>query len=537
MEEALQSLALEVGEARNADAVLGRIVRGLAGLENVALARVWLIGAGDICETCRMRSECPERSRCLQLAASAGTPLASPEDWSRLNGDFSRIPIGVRKVGEIGGTGASILITESLAESRWIARPDWARREGIAAFAGQPLVFRGEILGVLAVFCRTEISSSTFKWLRIFADHAAIAISNAKAFDEVNRLRRALESERDYLREEVREAMAFGEIIGRSAALSDVLEQVALVAPTDATVLILGESGTGKELIASALHERSLRRKGPLVRVNCGSIPAELFESEFFGHARGSFTGALRDRDGRFQLADGGTLFLDEIGEIPLALQAKLLRVLQDGQFERIGEEKTRKVNVRVVAATNRDLAGQAESGGFRRDLYYRLNVFPIKLPALRERKEDIPPLAAHFIRLSCARLNRAPIELTQDDLNSLLSYDWPGNVRELQNVIERAIILGPRGRLRLDTGLTRTQEAQTLRTPAPDEAASPAMPRRQIIRTDELVRLERDNIVAALEHARWKVSGAGSAAELLGMNPNTLSSRMRALGIKRSRT
>jgi transcriptional regulator with GAF, ATPase, and Fis domain len=535
MEEALQSLALEVGEARNADAVLRRIVRGLAALEDVALARVWLIGPGDICETCRMRPECPERSRCLHLVASAGNPVASPEDWSRLNGDFGRIPIGVRKVGEIAGTGASILITENLTESRWIARPDWARRERIAAFAGQPLVFRGEILGVLAVFCRAGISTSTFKWLRIFADHAAIAIANAKAFDEVNRLRRALETERDYLRDEVREAMAFGEIIGASAALRGVLEQVALVAPTDATVLILGESGTGKELIASALHERSLRRKGPLVRVNCGSIPAELFESEFFGHARGSFTGALRDRDGRFQLADGGTLFLDEVGEIPLALQAKLLRVLQDGQFERIGEEKTRKVNVRVIAATNRDLARQVESGGFRRDLYYRLNVFPLSLPALRERKEDIRPLAEHFIRLFCARLNRPPVELTGDDLASLMSYDWPGNVRELQNVIERSIILGERGRLRLDSSLTAMREAQPPLSAAGEEGAAP--PRRQIMRADELVRLEHDNIMAALEHARWKVSGVGSAAELLGMNPNTLASRMRSLGIKRSRS
>jgi GAF domain-containing protein len=253
MEEALQSLALQVGEARTADAVLERVVHGLAALENVALARVWLIGPGDICETCRMRSECPDRARCLQLAASAGTPVASQEDWSRLNGDFGRIPIGVRKVGEIGGRGAPILISENLAQSHWIARPDWARRERIISFVGQPLIFRGETLGVVAVFSRAEISPSMFKWLRIFADHAAVAISNARAFDEIGRLRRALEQERDYLRQEVREALAFGEIIGSSAALVKVLEQVALVAPTDATVLILGESGTGKELIASGL--------------------------------------------------------------------------------------------------------------------------------------------------------------------------------------------------------------------------------------------------------------------------------------------
>jgi transcriptional regulator with GAF, ATPase, and Fis domain len=538
MEEALQSLALEVGEARSADAVLGRIVRGLAALENVALARVWLIAPGDICESCRMRPECPDQARCLHLAASAGSPIASQEDWSRLTGDFRRIPLNVRKVGEIGASGAPILIAENLAESRWIARPQWARDERIVSFAGQPLIFRGEIMGVLALFSRGAIPLSTFKWLRIFADHAAIAISNARAFDEIGRLRRALEQERDYLREEVREALAFGEIIGGSGALRDVLEQVALVAPTDATVLILGESGTGKELIASALHERSLRRNGPLVRVNCGSIPGELFESEFFGHARGSFTGALRDREGRFQLADGGTLFLDEVGEIPVPLQAKLLRVLQEGQFERVGEEKTRKVSVRVIAATNRDLGQEAENGRFRRDLYYRLNVFPIQLPPLRERKEDIPALAGHFMRLACARLNRPDLHLSDDDLVDLQRYDWPGNVRELENVIERAVILARNAQLRVGPLLPRTEPGLGAPPHPPSASTSAAQPElRHIMRVEEFERLERDNIVAALEFTRWKISGAGGAAELLGINHNTLASRMRALGIKRSRT
>jgi len=214
--------------------------------------------------------------------------------------------------------------------------------ERIVSFAGQPLIYRGETLGVLAVFSRAEIAPSESDWLRIFADHSAIAIANARAFDEVARLRRELELERDYLRDEVRDALAFGKIVGQSAALRGVLEQIEMVAQTDATALILGESGTGKELVASAIHERSPRRGRPFVRVNCGSVPSELFESEFFGHARGAFTGALRDRVGRFQLADGRTLFLDEIGDIPLAHQAKLLRVLQEGQFERVGEDTTR---------------------------------------------------------------------------------------------------------------------------------------------------------------------------------------------------
>ncbi|HEV2169581.1 MAG TPA: sigma-54-dependent Fis family transcriptional regulator, partial [Candidatus Binatus sp.] len=323
--QSLQSLALEVGEARTAEEVLQRIVGGLAAQSDVALARVWLVLPGDICQSCRMVAECEDRARCLHIAASAGNPVASAEDWSRLNGDFRRMPLNARKVGQIGASGKPILISRDLDQSQWVARPDWARREGIMSFAGHPLVFRGEIFGVLAVFSRAEIAQRESDWLRIFADHAAIAIANARAFEEVARLRSQLEAERDYLREEVKQALAFGEIVGESLALRAVLEQVEMVATTDATVLILGESGTGKELIASAIHERSPRRERPLVRVNCGSIPSELFESEFFGHAKGSFTGAVRDRVGRFQHADGGTLFLDEVGEIPPAHQAKLL--------------------------------------------------------------------------------------------------------------------------------------------------------------------------------------------------------------------
>lgn len=531
--EALKSLALEVGDAHSAKAVLDRIVSGLASQDGVALARVWLAMPGDICESCLMRSECRDRSRCLHLAASAGRPSDPADDWSRTSGEFRRVPLGARKVGYIGGTGEPILIRDKVAESPWIARPEWAAREGIASFAGRPLIFRGEILGVLGVFSRTSIQESDFDWLKIFADHAALAIANARAFDEVAGLRRELERERDYLREEVKEALAFGEVIGQSSALKMVLEQVELVAPTDATVLILGESGTGKELIASAIHDRSTRRDRAFVRVNCGSIPAELFESEFFGHAKGSFTGALRDRLGRFQHADGGTLFLDEVGEIPLAHQAKLLRVLQEGQFERVGEDTTRKVNVRIVAATNRDLRREVEAGRFRRDLYYRLSVFPVTLPPLRERKEDLPALAAHFVRLACGRANRPDIKLTKDDLELLKGYDWPGNIRELQNAIERAVILAKGTRLRLDLAPTQA-ESQA----GSDAATGPSvvqMSRPGIMRLSDIERLERENIIAALEHARWKVSGAGGAAELVGINPNTLSSRMKTLGIKRS--
>jgi transcriptional regulator with GAF, ATPase, and Fis domain len=531
--QALQSLALKVGEARSAELVLSRIVSGLAAQQDIALARLWLAAPGDICGSCRLREECSDQTKCLHLVASAGNPVASSEDWARLNGDFCRMPLNARKVGTIGASGEPILINEDLAESRWIARPEWARCEAILSFAGQPLIFNGEILGVLAIFSRAQVQADEFGWLRIFADHAAIAIANARAFEEISTLRRRLEIERDYLLEEVKEALAFGEIVGRSTALRAVLEQVEMVAPTNATVLILGESGTGKELVASAIHERSPRREHPLVRVNCGSIPSELFESEFFGHAKGSFTGAVRDRIGRFQHADGGTLFLDEVGEIPLAHQAKLLRVLQEGQFERVGEDTTRKVDVRILAATNRDLRQEVAAGRFRRDLYYRLSVFPMELPPLRQRKEDIPALASHFASLSCGRLNRPEMRLTDDDLEFLTRYDWPGNIRELQNVIERAVILARGARLRLDLALSQTGSANMTSVDSPGSADGKT-PRPSIMRAADLMRLERENIVAALEQARWKISGPGGAAELVGMNPNTLASRMRSLGIKR---
>jgi hypothetical protein len=257
---ALQALALRVGEARTADEVLKCIVEGLAAHDGVALARVWLVLPGDICESCGMREECPDRARCLHLVASAGNPVASAEDWSRTNGNFRRNPLDVNKVGEIGARGKPIL-------SHWAARPEWATRESIVSFAGQPLVFRGEILGVLAIFGRAEITPSESDWQRMFADHAAIAIANSRAFEEVARLRCQLELERDYLREKVKDALAFGKIVGQSTALRGVLEQVEMVAPTDATALILGESGTGKELIASAIHERSSRRDRSFVRV------------------------------------------------------------------------------------------------------------------------------------------------------------------------------------------------------------------------------------------------------------------------------
>ncbi len=362
-------------------------------------------------------------------------------------------------------------------------------------------------------------------WLRTIADHAAAAIATARAFEEIDALRKRLEAENEYLREEVTRAGAFGELIGQGLALTAVARQIDLVAPTDAAVLILGESGTGKELVAREIHRRSKRAGKPLVKVNCAAVPRELYESEFFGHARGAFTGALRDRAGRFELADGGTLFLDEVGEIPLELQAKLLRVLQEGELERVGEERTRKVDVRVIAATNRDLRAEAEAGRFRQDLFCRLSVYPVELPPLRKRPEDIALLAEHFLALAARKVGRPKPRLTVANVQALQRYSWPGNVRELQHVIERAVIMSDGARLAMD--LPVGGEVRPAR-PAP-----PAGPAADRVLTDAEVRkLEADNIRAALERANGKVSGPGGAAEMLGIKPTTLASRIKALGL-----
>ncbi|MEM7247030.1 MAG: sigma 54-interacting transcriptional regulator [Acidobacteriota bacterium] len=527
---ALQSVLLASSEARSVDIALEQIVTGLGSTPDVALARLWLEAPGDSCDTCRMAAECRDRRTCLHLVASAGHPSDPGDDWNGIDGEFRRFPLGVRKVGHVGATGEGLLVDDAQASDRWVAKPEWMQAEGIRSFAGQPLVFRGETLGVLGVFSRAVITDDDHAWLRSFADHAAVAIANARAFEEIACLRRRLEEERDYLRSEVAEARSFGEIVGESPALQGVLRKIELVAATDSSVLILGESGTGKELAAQAIHEQSTRRDRPLVRVNCASIPKDLFESEFFGHVRGSFTGAHRDRTGRFELADGGTIFLDEIGEIPLELQGKLLRVLQEGTFERIGDESTRSVDVRVVAATNRCLKEDATEGRFRQDLYYRLSVFPIDLPPLRERKVDIGPLAAHFLRLSAERLKRELPRLTKGQVQQLESRDWPGNIRELQNVIERAVILSTGDRLALELALPTATEVVEPTTDQ-DEPAERA------ILTDAEMRLfERDNIAAALERTDGKVNGPDGAAALLGLKPSTLSSRMKVMGVRKPR-
>jgi PAS domain S-box-containing protein len=343
----------------------------------------------------------------------------------------------------------------------------------------------------------------------------------------------SLTIEAEYLREELNELIGADEIIGRSDALLRVLDDVKEVAGTDATVLILGETGTGKELVARAIHLASGRRDKPLIKVNCAAIPATLMESEFFGHEQGAFTGATKKRDGRFALAHGGTIFLDEIGELPLDLQAKLLRIIQEGEFEPVGSSQTRKVDVRVIAATNRDLEKLLRTGQFREDLFYRLNVYPIKLPPLRKRPDDIGMLATAFARNFARRMGRRLVPLSDDCVRRLQAYNWPGNVRELQNIIERAVITSRDGHLNLDRALPESVNAAAA-------ALGPVVadkPTAQHVRTaKEFEELERSNIIAALKAAEWKVAGEQGAAQLLGVKPTTLSSRMKALNIERKR-
>ncbi len=332
-------LLLELASLHQLSELLPLAVRRLAEGPNVALVRIWLTlptPAAD-CYACRFITECPNKERCLHLVASDGQSLApSSSPWTRLDGSFRRFPIGQRKVGQIAASGKPMIVANVHEDQSWAADPHWLAQENIASFAGHPLMHRGVVLGVLGLFARKQPGDTCFDWLRMIADHLAAAIANARLLEEVESLKQRLELENEYLREEVQESTAFGDLVGQSPALQVVTRQIELVASTDSAVLILGESGTGKEVVARELHRHSRRADRPFIKVNCAAIPRELYESEFFGHSKGSFTGAVRDRVGRFELADGGTLFLDEIGEIPLDLQAKLLRVLQEGELERL---------------------------------------------------------------------------------------------------------------------------------------------------------------------------------------------------------
>ncbi len=838
-----------MAQSQGLHSVLQRIVRGLAEQRDIALARIWLLGPGDICASCPMQSVCSDRTRCLRLVASAGNPLIdagsgdyAQEDWTRINGHFQRIPWNTPiKLGHIETTDAPvhIRIPEEHGEQLWISRPDWVKAQKIRNFAGQPLIVNGDVLGMLAVFSRTDLSERELGWLRAFAGQAAVAIStlqiteevtalntsiaamaerwravfeksaigvaltdansrflavnrayeellgyteeelrnlsffditpedfresnrglvtelwagkreryelekpyrrkdgrlvwvrlhasilpgiaglprfamalcediterkraeeslrkseerwrtlleinnaiitnlsqdellrsivealrrvvpferaaltlylpekrafrfvaiegsfvsdyfqpgleigseessvgwvfhhqrpilrrdlekehqysnerrlaregmrshcvvpmivrgksigtlnvasstrnqysddtaeflqevanqvalaveNMKSYEEIATLKVRLEKENIYLQEEIYSEHNFDEIVGNSPALLDVLRAVTQVAPTDSTALIYGETGTGKELIARAIHNRSGRKERPLVRVDCSAISAGLVESELFGHTKGAFTGAIERRTGRFELADGGTIFLDEIGELPLESQVKLLRVLQEHEFEPVGSSGVVHVDVRVIAATNRNLQDEVKAGRFRSDLFYRLNVFPLEVPPLRDRRSDIPQLVMFYLSRSSKKFRKMVDNISQETMDRLINYPWPGNIRELQNVIERAVILSPGPTLLLNQDLVPGPASagggRALEIPAQEpQSSSPAPPQ-----LPTLEEVERGHILAALQRASGVIEGARGAARILNLHPNTLRHRMKKLGIMRA--
>jgi formate hydrogenlyase transcriptional activator len=412
------------------------------------------------------------------------------------------------------------VLRRDLEVERLTSSEERAYGHGFRAICAVPLIARGLSIGALTVgsLNRAQYTEADADFLVEIAAQIAIAVDNMRVHEEVESLKARFEAEAVYLQEEIKTEHNFEEIIGQSAAIRQTLKKLEQVAPTDSTVLIRGETGTGKELLARAVHDRSRRKDRPLVKVNCGSIPSGLVESELFGHERGAFTGATQQRIGRFELASGGTIFLDEVTELPLDTQVKLLRVLQEGEFERVGSSRTIKVDARVIAASNRNLQDVVRGGSFRSDLFYRLNVFPLEVPALRERREDIPLLVNFFLSRFGKSLGKEVRGVSQKSMENLTRYSWPGNIRELQNVIERAVVLAKGAIVPIDDSMLRAEEAL-------EDALS----------LDTLENVERRHILKALEETGWVIHGKKGAAEILGINPSTLRSRMEKLGIKRT--
>lgn len=508
--DVLERITLQMASSLDLQVVLATITQGLVEELDAAFARIWLLGPGDLCSSCYKATDCTNRNRCLHLEVSAGL-------YTNLNGEYRRIPLGALKIGTIAQGSSAIFTNDVLGDDR-LPNKQWMQDNGLHSFAGHPLKFRWELLGVIAMFGRRPLSEEEFERLAVFANEAAIAIKNAQLFTEIEQLKNRLQAENLYLREEIKLQHNFEEIIGESQSIKAVLRHIEQVAPTDSTVLIRGDTGTGKELIARAIHDLSPRKDRPLVRVNCGAIPANLVESELFGHEKGSFTGALQRRIGRFELADGGTIFLDEVGELPLEAQVKLLRVLQEREVERVGSGHSTKVNVRVIAATNRDLHAAVKAGSFRADLLYRLNVFPIEVPPLSARASDIPPLVSHFITKFSTKLGKRFDGVSHATMDRLTKYSWPGNIRELENVIERATILANGPMLQIDDAFLH---------------AAPAPP---VQHEGTMEEVERAHILHVLQALNWVIEGKQGAATRLDLHPNTLRSRMKKLGINKPR-
>jgi formate hydrogenlyase transcriptional activator len=431
------------------------------------------------------------------------------------------LPLQDDPAGLVWQTQQPLIISSAEELSRWPRLLERVEPYGIQCLCEVPLTTARRQLGTLVFAWKQPSAYDTadLDFLRQVANQVGVAVENALAFQEIAALKDRLARENAYLEEEVRTEHNFGDIVGGSEALRRALKEVETVAPTGSTVLIRGETGTGKELVARALHDLSPRQGRTFVKLNCAAIPTGLLESELFGHEKGAFTGAVSQKVGRFELADKGTLFLDEVGDIPAELQPKMLRVLQEQEFERLGGTKTIKVDVRLVAATHRDLAAMVADGRFREDLYYRLNVFPVTLPPLRERRDDIPKLVRHFTQQFARRMGRRIETIPSSAMDALVQYPWPGNVRELQNVIERAVILSPGSSLQVPTG-----DLQTRSPLAPLPSAVPVT----------LIDAEREHILGALRASGWVVGGSKGAAARLGMKRSTLQKKMQKLGISR---
>jgi formate hydrogenlyase transcriptional activator len=418
----------------------------------------------------------------------------------------------------------------SVQEARRLGMKDTSQAE-VGTVCVLPLVSRGRVLGIFGVvkYQDNAFTGDDIEFLSQIGNQVAIAVENACAFGEIRELKEKLAQEKLYLEDEIRSEMNFAQIVGKSASLRRVLKQVETVAPTDSTVLIYGDTGTGKELIARAIHDLSPRRSKPFVKLNCAAIPTGLLESELFGHEKGAFTGAIAQRIGRFEVANGGTIFLDEIGEIPLELQTKLLRVLQEREFERLGSSRTLRTDARLIAATNRDLEAMVSEQKFRSDLFFRLNVFPVHVPPLRERQGDIPLLVRHFTQQFSRRMNRVIETIPSAAMEALCRYHWPGNIRELQNVIERAVIISTGPALSVDVADLKFPKAG----PPVEKPLSPKSTNGAL--HNVLEETERQQILKALKECNWVVAGPNGAAAHLGMKRSTLQLRMHKLGIARS--
>jgi transcriptional regulator with GAF, ATPase, and Fis domain len=509
-------------------AVLEALAHGLVDHGGLSAVQIWLFVRD---------SECPH---CADRASDNEPRLHSLARAGRVHPDHMRthhrLPLGWNGPGVAAETRTPFLVNDLQAVvaayradptssplmslgKNWDADIDWCEWGGFEGGAVYPLLVRGdELVGAFAAITDRTVTEEEFAHLGVFAHQAAISIRSAQLLQEANRLRARLTDENAYLNEEIRFAGGFEGIVGSSRALRATQRLIEQVARTESTVLLLGETGTGKELVARAIHAKSRRAARPLIKINCGAISPSLVESELFGHERGAFTGAANRKLGRFELADGGSLFLDEVGELPADAQVKLLRVLQEQEFERVGGNRSIRVDVRLIAATNRDLEDEVRQGRFRPDLFYRLNVFPVRVPPLRERAGDIPLLTRHFVEQFGRKMAKPLRNVSPGSLERLQSYSWPGNVRELQNVIERACVLA-------DSAIVEVGEIQ------------PGLPLVADGGDDGVVTLEemeRRHIRRALERCEGRIQGAHGAATLLGLHPNTLRSRMEKLRITR---